>query len=78
MLAITGLSLIVAGWVIQGLRVALRKDRSLSRGFLVLYAAGCAALAAGGFGSGEPAPATLNLVLVLLPLAVLLGIRRYA
>jgi len=69
-MVITGLILIVVGWLVQLYRV-FAGTKQISRGFLVLYVVGVLLLVIDGFRASIGASAWLNLIALILAFLVL-------
>ena len=69
-IATIGLLTIIAGWLIQLARNQ-NGNKELNKGFLALYATGCAILAIDGLSNNAILPALLNLACAIMPLILL-------
>ncbi len=72
---VVGLLLIVVGWIIQ-LGKTLEKERKISPYFLLFYAVGVLFLVLGNLLIGDISTALLNFITAILPLIILVLIRK--
>lgn len=72
---VVGLLLIIVGWIIQ-LGKTLEKEREISPYFLIFYALGVLFLVLGNLLIGDISTTLLNLISAILPIAVLILIKK--
>ncbi len=75
-LIISGLALIVIGWIGQIIKIIVSKELTISGLLLVPYAIGCVLLAVGSYITGDWMGVALNTTCALLPLVIVIIVLR--